>query len=652
MRKKFFAPLSIVQLVIVLFLTSFITNPVFAQFAGGSGTEDDPWQIETAEHLDDIRNYSGYDYEDKFFEQVDDIDLTAFLWNEDQVDYINDGHGWLPLGESWDEPFMGTYLGNGHTISGLVINRSGEDYQGLFGVAYFADLSNLGLEEVSIEGGDFTGGLVGNNFDSNISDCHVTGDIVTDGNQTGGLVGSTGMSEIRNSYSEVNVTGNAWVGGLIGFVSDESIIENCHSIGEVTAKERTAGGLIGGNHDSNLHNNYSESKVNGNAFHTGGLVGLNDNSTISYSHSSGDVAGWNHTGGLAGTNRNGSKIIDSYSSSKVTGENHTTGGLVGKNFDKIQNRYSSGTVTGESTWTGGLVGLNRPGAVILKCYSTADVSGDQKVGGLVGYSVEADLNKSYSTGTVSGNGVFAGGLVGNTLGGTIQNSYSKSDVSGQDWVAGLVGMNSSGPDPEEGQYDLTIINSYSSGSVTVEEEHAGGLVAGHVSRTEVHSESSYWNKQTSGQYSSVVGRGRYTEEMSYPYEEDTYVDWDFDDIWLHDSDNSVNNGYPYILIDIIHTNIYDPETDAEIPQKISLSQNYPNPFNPDTRITYKIPSTTSVTLKVYTILGRHVSTLVNETQPAGGYEITFDGSGLSSGTYIYRLRAGEFVDSKCMMLVK
>lgn len=635
-----------------ILMTVFVMHSTAAaQFAGGDGTQEDPWQIETAEHLDDIRNYSGYDYEDKFFKQVDDIDLTDFLWNEDQDDYINDGHGWLPLGESWDEPFTGTYLGNGHTVSGLVINRSGEEDQGLFGIAYFADISNLGLEEVSIEGGDFTGGLVGNNFESNISDCHVTGDIVSDGNQVGGLVGSTGMSEITNSYSEVNVTGNSWVGGLIGFVSD-SIIENCHSTGEVTAKEFGAGGLIGENHESNLRNNYSESKVNGNAFHTGGLVGLNDNSTISYSHSSGDVAGRNHTGGLAGTNRNGSKIINSYSSSKVIGENHSTGGLVGRNFDTIENSYSSVSVTGIGSYAGGLVGFNHPGAVILKCYSTADVNGDWYVGGLVGYSQETALHKSYSTGTINNNGHYTGGLIGVTFGGTIENSYSKSDVSGQEWVAGIVGKNMSGADPEEGQHDLTIIKSYSSGSVTVEEEHAGGLVAGHVSGTEVHSESSYWNTETSGQYSSVVGGGRYTEEMSYPYDEDTYVDWDFDDIWLHDSDHSVNNGYPYILIEIIHTNIYDPETDVEIPQKISLLQNYPNPFNPDTRITYEIPFTTSVTLEVYTILGEHITTLINETLLPGIYEVTFDGSGLSSGTYIYRLRAGEFVETKSMMLVK
>ncbi len=92
--------------------------------------------------------------------------------------------------------------------------------------------------------------------------------------------------------------------------------------------------------------------------------------------------------------------------------------------------------------------------------------------------------------------------------------------------------------------------------------------------------------------------------------------------------------------------------ESEVPEGYSLSQNYPNPFNPDTRITYYIPERAPVTLEVYTITGEHVATLVDEPQSRGTHEITFDGSGLSSGTYIYRLQAGEFMESKSMMLVK
>jgi hypothetical protein len=88
------------------------------------------------------------------------------------------------------------------------------------------------------------------------------------------------------------------------------------------------------------------------------------------------------------------------------------------------------------------------------------------------------------------------------------------------------------------------------------------------------------------------------------------------------------------------------------PKVFSLSQNYPNPFNPITKINYSIPNSINVSLKVYDILGRLVKTLVNEYKDAGSYFVTFDGSSLASGVYFYRIEAGNFVQSKKMVLVK
>lgn len=89
-----------------------------------------------------------------------------------------------------------------------------------------------------------------------------------------------------------------------------------------------------------------------------------------------------------------------------------------------------------------------------------------------------------------------------------------------------------------------------------------------------------------------------------------------------------------------------------IPKEFSLSQNYPNPFNPLTKINYSVSQNITVTLKVYDILGRLVKTLVNEYQNAGNYTVTFDGSGLASGIYFYKIEAGDYVQSKKMVLVK
>jgi len=89
-----------------------------------------------------------------------------------------------------------------------------------------------------------------------------------------------------------------------------------------------------------------------------------------------------------------------------------------------------------------------------------------------------------------------------------------------------------------------------------------------------------------------------------------------------------------------------------IPEKFSLSQNYPNPFNPSTVIGYRIPVPSNVTLKIYDVLGREVSTLVNEEKPAGNYKVNFDGSNLASGVYLYRIIAGKYMQTKKMILLK
>ena len=92
--------------------------------------------------------------------------------------------------------------------------------------------------------------------------------------------------------------------------------------------------------------------------------------------------------------------------------------------------------------------------------------------------------------------------------------------------------------------------------------------------------------------------------------------------------------------------------DSTNPYQFSLAQNYPNPFNPSTRINYELAETTDVRLVVYDILGRRVATLINEVQQSGFHTINFDMSRYASGTYIYRLEAGDFVSVKKMMLIK
>jgi hypothetical protein len=111
------------------------------------------------------------------------------------------------------------------------------------------------------------------------------------------------------------------------------------------------------------------------------------------------------------------------------------------------------------------------------------------------------------------------------------------------------------------------------------------------------------------------------------------------------------------LIEFIMTNKFDEvlpidKENKTIPTMYVLEQNYPNPFNPTTKISWQLPVGSWQTLKVYDVLGNEVITIVDEYRPAGKYEVEFSASDLPSGVYFYQLKAGEYVNTKKMLLLK
>ncbi len=116
---------------------------------------------------------------------------------------------------------------------------------------------------------------------------------------------------------------------------------------------------------------------------------------------------------------------------------------------------------------------------------------------------------------------------------------------------------------------------------------------------------------------------------------------------LHINQGKSNEATAYIP-DIITT----VKTKNEVPTEFSLEQNYPNPFYPTTMIRFKISDVLFTILKIYDILGREIAILVNEEKPPGSYEVEFDGANLTSGIYFYQLKAGNFVETKKMILLK
>ena len=331
--------------------------------------------------------------------------------------------------------FTGTLDGGGKTISGLTKPLFDE----IGGDGIISEISNLTL--IADESSGVSGrGILANEtlIGTEIVNVHGVGDVNGGANaDVGGLVGTLGTGEISESSFTGDVTGTNTVGGLVGLAFGD--ITNSTFNGSV-AGERYVGGIAGGTGAPTISNSSAAGNVMGLAGGEGNIGGL--------------------VGGGSAT------ITDSNADVTVTGAtgNANIGGLLGYGdwSVTINYSYSTGTVTGDAR-VGGLVGT-LAGGYIKESYSTGDVFGrtNGSIGGLVGYAdsgmgwgtvrgiynngyaISSLIESSYATGDVtqigSGNdGGGVGGLIGRLYSGTILNSYSTGDVLGETTVGGLVG---------------------------------------------------------------------------------------------------------------------------------------------------------------------------------------------------------------------
>ena len=408
---------------IIIIISLFYASCVLA--APDKSTNDTIF-IATAAQLDAVRN--GLD---KFYKLSNDIDLTEYL-SYGNPGY-NGGAGWEPIGDIVDG-FTGEFDGNGHSITGLMINRV-SDGIGLFGYINNATVKNLNVRTAlgGVKGYDDIGVLVGNIGGSSIIiDCSTSGSATGESN-VGGLAGYYFGENIEKSSSDVNVNAKYQLGGLIGCINRGSI-KNCNATGSVA-------GLI---------------KV-------GGFVGwqqIQDSNTIisiTDSYAAGNVSGDESVGGFVGELDKG-EIINCLAIGVVIGEINV-GGLVGFMNDGSVNTSSAvGNVEG-SYQIGGLIGW-LSGGHVASCDSSGSVSGIEKIGGLAGWYNVSDLDisnslaSSNSSGNVSGNDA-VGGLVGGLTQGKITYSRASGIVSSDYNGGGLVGLMNDG----------SIMYSYADGDV-------------------------------------------------------------------------------------------------------------------------------------------------------------------------------------------
>lgn len=506
----------------LLFIVTFLFSTIPAQnqtlmanptvtdsgFAGGSGSDSDPYQVSSKEHLDLVRLHL-----DKHFRQTADIDLG--------------GENWLPIGyitgqEEVPEDFTGSFDGYGFVIENLTIDREDQDFIGLFarldeGGAFMT----VTLTDVTITGNTRVGALVGDSHNNTtIVDSYSTG-TVSGEEYVGGLLGYHYMGLIEGCSSEADVTGDEYVGGLIG-MSQESMIMDSHASGRIEGSYNV-GGLVGYLDEGMIIDSYATGEVEGDEEDSGGiggLVGSVARSTIITSHATGNVRGDSSVGGLAGDSWD-SEIIGSFAEGTVSG-NYSVGGLVGDND-----------------------------GYIFMCHATGDVFGDDETGGLVGWNAGGTIMLSYATGDVKGDrdeSMQLGGLVGASEEGLITNSYATGSVTGYEEVGGLIGS-----------FDGQIMHCFSTGLVTGSVD-VGGLIGNNYDEDSIVMDS-FYDMETSGQTASAGGTGKTTAEMKTRA---TFTDagWDFnvgDDEGIWDIQADVNNGYPHLAWQTAEEDTDDPE---------------------------------------------------------------------------------------------
>lgn len=211
-------------------------------FAGGSGTDTDPYIIETAEQLDAVRNNLKAAYK-----LNKDIEFTEADFTEDGAFY-NGGEGWAPISN-----FSGIFDGNGHVIRNIVINSS-TNYTGFFGSCYGAKIMNMGVENGSVSGHHYNvGGIVGYCYNAEIEKCYYAG--TANGDYCiGGIVGECGgESAIRDCYNAASLTGSC-AGGIAGSLA-RGEISSCYNIGNIKATY-TAGEIAGTNEKGSITDCY------------------------------------------------------------------------------------------------------------------------------------------------------------------------------------------------------------------------------------------------------------------------------------------------------------------------------------------------------------------------------------------------------------
>ena len=447
---------------------------IAAGFAGGSGTEDDPYLISNGSELAYLAQQvnSGNRYENVHFKLTNDI-------------YLNDTTDWELWGttgsssagkaDTRDEVIEPTKQNKGDKVDEPIaipvrpapktelesdalsdaLNAAGQSntFVSTGSYPWMVDSTTYdgrtaaqsGNYNVSSSTSSFsTTGGGGFSDSADITVCYAPANtwiaIGTESNRFYGCFDGNGYA-VRGIYINTQESFQ----GLFGF-GKCSVIANLGVAESYIYGDTYVGGVVGYNgagyngveySGGTVTGCYNEGNITGKR-NVGGVVGYNGG-TVTDCYNTGDVTGKYYAGGVFG--ENGGTVTDCYNTGNVTGK-EDVGGVAGINTGTVTNCYNNGSVTGGNP-VGGVVGENH--GTVTDCYNTGSVTGKEDVGGVVGHCWKYDVTVTncYNTGSVTGEEV-VGGVVGSSSC-TVKNCYNTGSVTGENYVGGVAGRIINGP---------------------------------------------------------------------------------------------------------------------------------------------------------------------------------------------------------------
>lgn len=568
--KRLFSFLLITALIITAIPFSCITSyATTSEFAGGSGTADDPYLIETTQQLYSVRNYPK-----AFFKQMANLEFK----DEDFLRgglFYNGGYGWTGC------DFCGSYDGNGYTVCG---------FKGATGV--FKSLDSATVKNIKITDANITnvaetelyydsfywhgvGALANIAEDSTVENCHTYGDIElksTDDIDNGGLIGVILKTNVRNCTNSCNfsVDGEeSRLGGLIGAVLGDSEIKKCINSGTLISYNGSVGGISSFSRGCGLIDdceNYGNIDGKNEYEYSGGILGIGATSggsaIIKNCYNAGTVRGYRDVGGIVGDLQTSGLISNCVNTGNVVGlDTYVSGGAnyiggIAGSSPSIENCINKGYVFSRSTpldyavswgWydcvsgigtastirgcvnygevhtthLAGGISSGRWGQIISDCYNYGNVSA-RVSGGITG-SGSPSVSKCYNSGAVYGSNS-AGGIAG-TMSENVSDCYNTGTIEGGE-NGGIVGHLNGG----------YIENCYNVGEIE-QSENYGAI----CSKNESGSITNSLFMKADNLYAVGFGFGdapSYGEEM---LDKATYTGFDFEEAWTMEG----NGLYPF-----------------------------------------------------------------------------------------------------------